>query len=321
MLRIFGRHKFYLKNALGIEQAAAVDTLIFDKTGTITTNKESLVTFKGNNLSDKENNAIKNIIRFSNHPLNRMLYSFLPNLQEIEVTNFKETLGKGIEANVDGDYYKLGSASFLNAQKPAINETTIYDSVNNEIKGKYIFKNKYRKGVTSIFNDLAKTYKLSILSGDNDGEKEILEELLPDKTDLIFNQKPENKLKYIKSLQEKKNNVLMVGDGLNDAGALAQSNFGIAVAENTNVFSPACDAILAADKFEQLPNFLQLTKKTIKVIKISFVMSLMYNTVGMYFAITGQLSPLIAAILMPLSSISVVVLVTVLTNYHARKLK
>ena len=186
--------------------------------------------------------------------------------------------------------------------------------------GKYIFNNQYREGLASLFSDLSKGYQIKVLSGDNEGERETLENLLPKGTELIFNQKPEQKLAFIKSLQEKGNNVMMVGDGLNDAGALAQSNVGISISENVNVFSPACDAILDASVFQQLNYFLKLSKKAMTTIKMSFTLSLLYNVVGLSFAITGNLLPLVAAIIMPLSTVTIVSFVTVMSNFYARSL-
>ena len=314
MLRIFGRRKFYLKNADGIEQSAKIDTIIFDKTGTITTNKNTSIVFEGTALTENEKQNIHTLIRSSNHPLNRMLYDFLPNATESEISNFEEILGKGIQGTLQSSKYILGSASFLNVTVVAKNETSIYVSIDGELKGRFIFKNSYRKGLKEVFENLSKKYKLIILSGDNEGEKEYLQSILPNGTEYSFNQKPEDKLEFIKSKQNEGANVMMIGDGLNDAGALAQSNFGIAISENTNVFSPACDAILDAKEFKKLPQFLHLSKQTIKIIKASFVLSFLYNIIGMYFAVTGQLQPIVAAILMPLSSISVVIFVTILTN-------
>jgi Cu+-exporting ATPase len=138
---------------------------------------------------------------------------------------------------------------------------------------------------------------------------------------LIFNQKPEQKLDFIKRLQDKGQNVMMVGDGLNDAGALAQSHVGISISENVNVFSPACDAILDASVFQDLHPFLKLSKKAITTIKMSFSLSLIYNIVGLSFAVTGNLSPLVAAIIMPLSTITIVSFVTVMSNYFAKRLE
>ena len=111
-----------------------------------------------------------------------------------------------------------------------------------------------------------------------------------------------------------------VGDGLNDAGALAQSNVGISVSENVNVFSPACDAILDASEFHNISSFLKLSKKAITTIKMSFTLSLLYNVVGLSFAVTGNLLPLVAAIIMPLSTITIVSFVTVMSTIYARKL-
>ena len=113
----------------------------------------------------------------------------------------------------------------------------------------------------------------------------------------------------------------MVGDGLNDAGALAKSEVGIAISENVNVFSPACDAILDASQFRQLYSFIKASKSAMTLIKVSMLLSFLYNIVGLYFAVTGQLSPIIAAILMPLSSISIIAFATVCTTLIGRKMK
>ncbi len=121
--------------------------------------------------------------------------------------------------------------------------------------------------------------------------------MLPAKTTLVFNQKPEEKLQYIENLQKQGKNVMMIGDGLNDAGALAQSNVGISISENVNVFSPACDGILDATQFSKIAYFLKFSKNAMKTIYMSFGLSLLYNVVGLSFAVTGNLSPLVAAII------------------------
>ncbi|MDT0552888.1 heavy metal translocating P-type ATPase [Urechidicola vernalis] len=321
MLRIFGRHKFYLKNATVIENLADINHLIFDKTGTITSTDKHTINFEGDELTTEEFINIKSLLRNSNHPLSRMLYDFLPQEPITTSFEFNEIIGKGIEGIINEHLYKLGSASLVNKANTMLNETAIHIEIDGNYRGKFIFKNNYRKGTKELFNKLQQSFKLSILSGDNDGEKETLSTLLSNKTELHFNQKPEDKLDHIKNLQENKDKVLMLGDGLNDAGALAQSNVGIAISENINVFSPACDGIIDASVFEKIPLFLKLAKQSITVIKFSFIFSFVYNIIGLYFAVTGQLSPIIAAILMPLSSISIVTFVTICTNYIGQKLK
>ena len=321
VLRILGNKKFYLKNALVIEQLAKVDTIVFDKTGTITTNKKSNITYQGKTLSEVDLGMVKNVLRASNHPLSRMLYGFLPDTQKIKITDFQEITGKGIQASLNGIPILIGSAHFVAvSEKDDIQQTTVHLNIGGVYYGKYIFNNQYRDGLAILFNDLSKQYQIKVLSGDNEGERDTLENLLPKGTELIFNQKPEQKLAFIKSLQEKGNNVMMVGDGLNDAGALAQSNVGISISENVNVFSPACDAILDASVFQQLDYFLKLSKKAMTTIRMSFTLSLLYNVVGLSFAITGNLLPLVAAIIMPLSTVTIVSFVTVMSNFYARSL-
>lgn len=320
LLRIFGKLKFYVKNASVIEQLAAINTIIFDKTGTITSNKSSSANYDGIALTPSEELLLKNTLRGSNHPLSRTLYNILDEHNIISLNHFEEHLGKGIEATHNNEHIKIGSASFVGARESSVLNTTVHISTNNQYKGKYTFYNSYRKGLSKLFNKLKKHYDLVILSGDNEGEFENLKKLLPSKTKLIFNQKPDDKLEYIKYHQSEGAKVLMIGDGLNDAGALAQSNVGIAISENVNVFSPACDAILDASRFNQLNKFIKASKSAITIIKWSFVLSFIYNIIGLYFAVTGQLAPVVAAILMPLSSISIVVFTTIATNIVGRKI-
>ncbi|MDI6050245.1 heavy metal translocating P-type ATPase metal-binding domain-containing protein [Flavobacterium sp. XS2P24] len=330
VLRILGKQKFYLKNALVIEQLAKVDTIVFDKTGTITTNKKSNISYEGTVLSDENLLLIKNVLRASNHPLSRMLYDYLPILilqnksendtKKLKVDAFEEITGKGIQAQIFGHQIKIGSAAFVDkTEGNNILQTSVHIKINDIYYGKFIFNNQYREGLEELFKSLKNNYQIKVLSGDNEGERATLEQLLPKGTELIFNQKPEQKLEFIKNLQEKGKNVMMVGDGLNDAGALAQSNVGISISENVNVFSPACDAILDAGEFQKLNYFLKLSKNSITTIKMSFALSLLYNVVGLSFAITGNLLPLVAAIIMPLSTITIVSFVTVMSSYYANK--
>ncbi|WP_366187381.1 heavy metal translocating P-type ATPase metal-binding domain-containing protein [Flavobacterium ovatum] len=324
VLRIVGKQKMYLKNALVIEQLAAVDSIVFDKTGTITTNKKAAISYKGKELTSDQLVLVKNGLRASNHPLSRMLYDFLPDTEAIKVDDFIEITGKGIQATIKGILVEMGSAAFCGAEsneEAELKNTSVHIKINEVYIGAFEFKNQYREGLEHLFENLKGNYQLTVLSGDNEGERETLERILPVGTDLVFNQKPDEKLEFIKRLQDSGKNVMMVGDGLNDAGALAQSNIGISISENVNVFSPACDGILEANEFQKLNYFLQLSKKSMFVIKMSFGLSLLYNVVGLSFAVTGNLLPLVAAILMPLSTVTIVSFVSIMSNYYASKIK
>ena len=136
-----------------------------------------------------------------------------------------------------------------------------------------------------------------------------------------FEQSPESKMNTIRQMQNDGRQVAMLGDGLNDAGALKQSELGIAVSEDVSNFSPASDAILEAASISKLHRLLSLGKASKKVIKASFVLSFLYNLVGISLAVIGVFTPLIAAILMPLSSITIVIFTTAGVHWYARKFK
>jgi Cu+-exporting ATPase len=237
----------------------------------------------------------------------------------VNVSDFEERIGNGIIATINSTEIKIGSAKFLEIKEEnELKQTYVYIKINNQYKGKYTFDNQYRDGLTELFSQLKNKFKLIVLSGDNDGEKENLEKLLPQHTQLVFNQKPEEKLHFIENLQKKGANVLMIGDGLNDAGALAQCNVGISISENINVFSPACDGILDASQFKEIGFFLNYSKKAMHIIYMSFGLSIIYNLIGLSFAITAKLSPIVAAIIMPLSTITIVSFVTIMSNLFAK---
>ena len=320
VLRIMGNKKIYLKNALVIEQLSKVNAIVFDKTGTITTNKKTAITYEGIELNNAELRLLKNVLRGSNHPLSRRLYDFIPNQEKLEVESFEEIIGKGIEAIIDGKKVKLGSSQFLKTMTENTHKKTkVHVEIDGKYKGSYVFNNQYRQGLEQLFEKLSHEYDLYVLSGDNDGERKILEKMLPANTTLVFNQKPDQKLLYLEKLQKEGKNVMMIGDGLNDAGALAQSNVGISISENVNVFSPACDGILDATQFDKIAYFMKFSKNAMRTIYISFGISLLYNIVGLSYAVTGNLLPIVAAIIMPLSTITIVSFVTIMSNIYSLK--
>ncbi len=322
VLRIFGREKFYLKNAQVIEQLARIDTIVFDKTGTITSARKSEISWQGRVFEPTESELVKSLLRVSNHPLSRMLYDNMEMVGVKTVREFEEVTGRGIRGIVDGHEILIGSASFAggNGLRDHL-QTCVHVSIDGKHYGKFVFGNAYRAGLKKLFLKLGRQFRLMILSGDNQGERRSLEKLLPANAQLLFDRKPDEKLQCIAGLREQGRNVMMVGDGLNDAGALARSNVGVAVSENVNVFSPACDAILDASQFDKLDTFLALSKKAMLTIRLSFGLSLLYNVVGLSFAVTGNLLPLVAAIIMPLSTVTVISFVTLMSNFQARALK
>lgn len=324
MMRIFGRNKLYLKNASVIESMGKVQDIVFDKTGTITQTGQALVTYQGKTLSAEEEDLVYATARHSSHTLSSSLAGFLRSdvRRPVEApAYFAETPGKGIFADVQGAKVKLGAASFVNAEevKQQVG-SCVYVNINNHYKGFYEIGNHYRKGVKSLIKKLQlEKYNLHLLSGDNDAEKQNLQQIFCSRVPLRFNVTPQDKLEYIKSLQETGRNILMVGDGLNDAGALMQANTGIAVSDDAARFSPACDAIMDGSVLKRLSCFLSYARAGKQIVLAAFILSILYNVVGITFAVQGLLSPMVAAILMPASSISIVLFATMLTSWVARR--
>lgn len=321
-MRNLGRKKFYLKSANVVENIANMDTIVFDKTGTITQSNESQIEFIGNPLTQLQKELIFSVTQNSIHPLSKQIAQHLNISSAIIINSFDEITGKGIKANVGGNEVAVGSAKFLNITENESNSlnTRIYIKINGENFGFFVIKHTYRTGLKQVINQLANQFKLHLLSGDNEQEKTYLQTVFPTSSELLFKQNPADKLMYINTLQSNQQKVIMVGDGLNDAGALKTANVGISLSEDTSSFSPSSDVIMDAANFELLPKYLQYCKNTMKVIYVSFCLSLLYNIIGLSYAVSGTLSPVIAAILMPISSVTVIGFTSISTYLLARKM-
>lgn len=321
ILRILSRNLFYLRNAQTIEDIATIDHIVFDKTGTLTSTMLQDVEFTGQILSTEQKKLIAALAAQSAHPLSKAITKQLGYSNQYTVTQFRETPGRGIEGIINHHSVVLGSSPLVNDQQQQNNQTKVHAVINGYYLGYFSFHNHYREGVQQMAKKLQQQFPVSVISGDTDAEKENLQQLLGRKADLLFSQQPHQKLNYIRQLQQNGKTVMMIGDGLNDAGALQQSNAGIAITEDTNHFTPASDAILQASNLYMLPKFIQLCRANRQIIIASFILSLVYNIIGLFFALQGTLSPLIAAILMPASSISILLLTFGSSNLVAKKLK
>ncbi len=157
-LRIFGKNKFYLKNTSSIEELAKVDEIVFDKTGTLTKINSSEINYSGIELNDFQQEIIKSLVRNSNHPLSRKIYSFLKGEEKFHIDQFREKTGYGIEGIVLGNKIKIGSIDYVSGQDKKDSSfeekknfgTRVYLSLDDQVIGYFNFSTEYRKGIKGI---------------------------------------------------------------------------------------------------------------------------------------------------------------------------
>ena len=325
-LRVFGRGRFYAKHADVVESMGRIRTIVLDKTGTLTHARGSGVRFVGEPLSPAERSAVRSLVRSSHHPLSRAVSDALLSDPLEPVSNFSEEAGGGISGIAGGIAVRAGSRSYCgfpkgddNAADEDASPLRVSVSLNGNPRGQFVLAGQYRDGVGSLINELRKHYNIVLLSGDSDREKDKLTKLFGDQIPLLFNQTPAGKLAFVSDLQHKGEPVLMVGDGLNDAGALKQADVGVALTDDTSAFSPACDAILDGSRLQWLDRFLRFARSSRTVVLVAYAISVLYNVVGLSFAVRGALSPVIAAVLMPASSITVVAFTSLTLQGLARR--
>lgn len=322
LTRILGHNGLYLKNSQVVEALADADTLVFDKTGTLTENSAKEIKLEGSGLivTDDTLAAVRAVARQSTHPLSQMIANRLSSYPapKAEATAVVEHPGLGIEGRVNGYRIRLGNSAFAGVELPQ-QANHVHLSVNDNYLGSFHIHSQYRQGMDRMAEALEPLYSLHILSGDQAQERGKLQQIFGPRIPMSFGQKPDDKLHYMEQLKTEGKKAVMLGDGLNDAGALKTAHAGIAVTEDIGAFAPAADAILDARQLHRLPALLALSRRSRRVVQACTAFSLAYNLIGLAFAVQGELSPLVAAILMPISSIAVVSLSTILSYRQARK--
>jgi Cu+-exporting ATPase len=337
--RWLARCGVFLKSSQVLETLARVTTVVFDKTGTLTTAGSDRMRWVGEPLEARELAAVTVVASASMHPLARQLVDSLRREggvvggQGLRVLDgqgevleaWREFPGRGVEGWVCGMAVCLGSAGWLRQRGVAVPEGalraahSVHVAIQGRYRGRFQLRRALRDGLERLVAGLRGRYRLALLSGDQPGERAVFVRLFGLETPLQFCQGPERKQEFVKELRRRGEVVMMVGDGLNDAGALRESDVGVAVVEETGAFCPASDVILEARRVVDVPALLELGRRVVRVVYVCFGLSLLYNAVGLTLAVQGRLSPLFAAVLMPLSSVTVVSVATGLSLWQARR--
>lgn len=314
LLRIFSKSGLYLRNAATLEILSRIRCIAFDKTGTLTSGQQ-VVQASGPVLTEQERSILYSTVFPSRHPYSRALALHLSGAAQQAPAHWEEQPGNGICATITGTEARVGNAAWTGAKDIGGN---VYARIGEKLVS-FTVSSRPREHMAGVIRKLGR-YRLALLSGDQPLQANVFRKLMGKTAMLRFRLSPLEKLELIRELQENDTRVLMIGDGLNDAGALQQSDVGITLAEDINNFTPSCDAILDARSLVQLPAFLQMARRGQQIITFSFLVSLCYNICGLFFAVQGKLQPMIAAILMPASTLSIILVSTGLSNLAAKLL-
>lgn len=311
-----GRIGLFLRQPAVALDLSRIDAVVFDKTGTLTASGAGSATPEG--LSPDDWSLVQRLAAQSVHPVSRAVIGARVDTTPIE--SFREIAGRGIVGWIDGHRVALGSASFIAAEtgrRVAALPGASWAAVDNHDAGWIRFAASERPGAAQAVEALGTRAEILLLSGDDDGTAPRWAKLFGAR--MRFRQSADDKLAVVRELQARGHRVLMVGDGLNDAGALAAADVGLAVTDETACLVPACDGILSGSAVANLPALLAYARRARRVIILCFTVSILYNAIGLALALAGRLTPLATAILMPVSSLTIVALSTGLMRLSPRR--
>jgi Cu+-exporting ATPase len=317
-----GLRGFYLKHPAVAFDLSRVDLIVFDKTGTLTGGSERCVD-EASPLSRRAWALIRTLASHSLHPVSRAIaaISTVDSTPQhiVSMTDLVEVPGEGIAAVINGVEVAIGGADFAGRPDDKLSEDLPRTFVRaGKERGWVRLSPAIRPGAEAAARALAKTYEVCLLSGDHDTERARWAGVFG--RNMRFRQTPQDKLAFVNEARVAGRHVLMVGDGLNDSGALAAADVGITVSDETACIVPACDAVISGTNLDDLPSFLAYASRARSVVFMCFVVSVIYNVVGLTLALRGHLTPLASAILMPLSSLTIVALSSGAMRWSARRI-
>lgn len=300
-----------IRNGAAIQRMNEVTTVVFDKTGTLTEGKPKVIQVKQLSAIG-ENDLIRmaaSIEKHSTHPLGAAIVQ-LANEKQIgldEVSDVQASAGKGMTGKIGSAVIKVGSAGFVGFNGE-INETGshVFIAVDNNVYGVFILADEMKDNAGETIQSLKlQNIKTVILTGDKKEAAHILADQIG--IDEIYAEVlPEDKTHIIKSLQDKGEIVCMLGDGINDAPAIAQADVGVAMGTGTDIAMETGDIILVKGDLLKLNQTFSLAKKTFQKIRQNLFWASIYNLIAIPLAIFGVLHPVLAEAAMALSSINVV---------------
>jgi Cu+-exporting ATPase len=325
---VLGTRGLYLKHPAVALDLSRVDTVVFDKTGTLTAGGRPAVEHDG--LSHRGLTMVRRLAAESVHPISRAIAAGILDGDQPDTAaratrvprpqSVREVPGQGLCGTVAGQPVAIGTASFVEAETGASIASpndVVYVAAGEE-RGWIRVAAAARPGIEQTAQALSIGHQICLLSGDHSGERDRWAPTFGRR--MHFRQSPDDKLAFIRGAKDAGRRVLMVGDGLNDAGALAAADVGIAVSDETACMAPACDAVISGHRLAALPAFLAYARRARHVIVACLAVSMVYNAVGLTLAMAGALTPLVAAIFMPVSSLTIIAMGAGLMRWSGRRM-
>lgn len=337
-------HGILIRNGAVLEILNQVEHFVFDKTGTLTKGEMNLVTFE---LTDKDQErdilaAVHTIESNSEHSLAKALCKDLKTYAQADlkskVSLFQNFPGKGVEAVLLGKDYRIGTANWLQKLKinlpqdlisladkqAALAQTAVWLSIDNQVAGVFFLEDELREDAVQLIQRLHKRGKqITLLSGD----KQLVAQSVANqlslngkvKINVISEVLPQDKHDVIKQLQSGGKLIGMVGDGINDAPALARADVSFALGSGTDVSIDSSDIVILKNTLMSIDTAIDLSARTLKTIKQNIASSFIYNATLVPLAMAAVLTPMIAAITMPLSSLFVIGNAARIRSFYSKK--
>ncbi|MBU3742913.1 MAG: HAD-IC family P-type ATPase, partial [Candidatus Kapabacteria bacterium] len=300
-MAVLGRRGTFVKNIGVLLDIAATDTIVFDKTGTLTATAHDL-SWIGQNLDESKRSAIAGVAMQSTHPVSRSIERLL-GISGAVVSDVAEHVGAGISGTVDGKVVAIGSSAFAGGGATAA-DAAAYVSIDGRMVGTFVMRPRLREGVRDLVTSLRSAQEVYLVSGDSERDAPLFRDTFGSDR-MRFGASPFDKINVLEQLGSSGGHTMMIGDGLNDAGGMRAARVGVAVSDETSTLVPACDVIIGGDHLRDIAPLIGYARRLRDLIRFSLVFSMVYNVIGVALAVSGALTPVVVAIMMPISSLIV----------------